>query len=680
MIESYRACDVESMNFDLMASSKPFDWWAYVSYYLPVLRWLPRYNKSSFLGDFLAGVSLASFQIPLVMSLATSLAKLPPLIGLYSVVAAALVYSVFGGVPVLVVGPLPSTAILYGQVVESYLHSGGKLLATEVTATVSVGMSAMLLGAGLLRWGFLDNVLSRALLKGFIGAMGIIMITNQLDIQMGLHDLAQKYPHQSIIDKISFVLEHWKLAHTNTVLVSVITLMIVLLVRKVKTTLVNRFDLASAVYIPELLLMVVVATFLSYYYDWNSLGIDIVGDLTKSLKSSDKLLVNPFHWSRMALYKSVFGTSFLCSVLGFFDSTTATKALGAKYNYNVSSNRELVALGFCNFAITLFGGLPSFGALGRSKVNILAGATTPMATVIMACAVLVAIRWLLAYLYYLPECVLGLSTTIIGLTVLEEVPHDLLFFVSINGYDEVCTLVIVFCTTIFWSVEAGVVLGIVIAVVRVVKHGTRSRIQILGRIPNTSVFRNADELIEESFSSHSEGRGGEEFAEWVAEIQQIEGVLLIKIPEPMNFANLGDLRSKLTRMEKFGTLLMHPSQPSIDGFDRSIKFIIFDCKGMNSIDSSATQTLLEIVQRHFGSGICVSFCRVSTDTRVRERFRKLGICDIVNASYAKFHRNRSSLSLRDIPLVRSFNVATRLGEGFFLSIEEALRAFDVDEY
>lgn len=672
--------DVESIDFDLL-NAKTFDRWAYVTYYLPVLRWLPAYKREFLLGDFLAGVSLASFQIPLVMSLATSLAKLPPLVGLYSVVAASLTYAVFGGVPVLVVGPLPSTAVLYGQVVETLIHdASGKyahLSALDISATLSVGMSAVLLAVGFLRWGFLDNVLSRALLKGFLGAMGFVMIINQLDIQMGLQLLAKHYPHNTILEKLVFACSHWHMAQFETVLLTVVTLAIVLLVRRQKAILVDHYKIKSAIYIPDVLGMVVIATLLSYYFDWESKGIAIVGDLAKAGTSpvNDKtsIFINPFHWSRLSLFKKAFGTSFLCSILGFFDSTTATKALGTKYNYKVSSNRELIALGACNLAISFLGGLPSFGALGRSKVNILAGAITPLATVIMGFTVILAIRYFLPLLYFLPECVLSLSTTIIGITVIEEVPQDVVFFWNISGYDEIVILLIVFCTTMFWSVEAGVILGVIIAVVRVIKHGTQSRIHILGRIPNTTVFRNADELIEESFASHvTDGSHEGSVAEFVAEIEQIEGVLIIKIPEPLNFANMGDLKHKLGRIERFGTLLVHPSQPSSSGFDEgAVKSVIFDCKGMTAIDLSATQELYETVRRYSEkNGICVSFSRVPMQKQVRARFIELGLKGVVNANYERFHRVRSTTSLPDFAAQPT---SANLGKGFFLSIDEALR-------
>lgn len=680
--------DIESINFDLI-TKRNFDWYAYFAYYLPILKWLPLYAKASFLGDFLAGVLLASFQIPLVMSLATSLAKLPPLVGLYSAATVGLIYAIFGGVPVLVVGPLPATAVLYGQMIETVLHlkvpGFADLLPLEVSSTISVGMAGVLLATGLLRWGFLDNVLSRALLKGFIGAMGVIMIAGQLDIQMGLQDLALHYPHKLTLDKLAFAFEHMNKAHVDTVLVTIVTLATVLTIRKLKSVASTRFGFQWVVYFPELLGMVVVATALSCYYDWESLGVKVVGHLGEGSSKGKIALMNPFQLSRIPLLKTVFGTSFLCSILGFFDSTTATKALGAKYNYNVSSNRELVALGVCNLALTFFGGMPSFGALGRSKVNILAGATTPLATVIMSCTILLAIKLFLGLLYYLPECVLSLSTTIIGITILEEVPQDVAFFWTIGGYDEILVLLIVFLTTLLWSVEAGVLLGVIIAVVRVIKQGTRSRIHILGRIPGTPVFRNADELIEESFLSHLDSspstlKDDENLAEFIAEIQQIEGVLLIKIPEPLNFANLGDLRNKLTRIEKFGTLSVHPSQPSVSGFDSgAIKFVIFDCKGMGSIDSSATQALYEIVKRYSEvNNICVSFVRVTTDPQVRDRFIRLGLARIVNKNYGRFYRARSYLLIETTDLARSVNVSAKLGDGFFLSIDEALRAFDID--
>lgn len=672
-------------------TQKRFDRWAYVAYYLPVLRWLPQYQILYLLGDVLAGVSLASFQIPLVMSVATSLAKLPPLVGLYSVVAAALMYAIFGGVPVLVVGPLPSTAVLYGQVIEGLRHEASgqfsQMSALQISAALSVGMSGVLLAAGVLRYGFLDNVLLRALLKGFIGAMGVIMITNQLDIQMGVTRLAQKHPHHSIIDKWRFAVLAWENAHSKTMVVTAITLMLVLVVRHQKRVWVEKYGYKFAVYIPEILAMVVVATALSYVFDWEAQGIEVVGSLVALPleKAPAHVFVNPVTKDSFRLLRQAWGTSFVCSLLGIFDSTTATKALGAKYNYHVLANRELVALGACNLAVAFFGGLPSFGALGRSKVNILAGAATPVATVAMAFTVLGAISYLLPLLYYLPQCVLSLSTTIIGITVLEEVPHDVAFFWRIRGYDEIGVLAAVFSATLFWDVELGVVIGVVLAVVRVIRNGSRSQIHVLGRVPHTRAFRNADELIEESFYAENaleqdlflDLANGSDFA---AAVQQIEGVLIVRVPEPLNFANVGGLRHKLARLEKFGTLLVHPSQPAAT-VPQSTRLVVFDCKGMASIDAAATQELYETVCQYTqGRNIHVAFARVPTLPQVRDRLTDLGIRELVNQGIREYEASRPDGNASPaLSATASTSVSANLGRGFFLSIDEAIRAFGIED-
>lgn len=689
--ELYNKLHLKEKNFsDEDDGGLTFNLYAYLAYYIPILNWLPKYNfQQSFLGDVLAGLSLASFQIPLVMSIATSLAHLSPTSGLYSMIISSIVYAILGTVPILVVGPSPSTALIYGQAIESLIHELKylELSQLEISSCITFCLSGVLLGAGICRLGYLDNVLSRALLKGFIAAIGLIMIINELSTELGLDKLALNHPHLTVIDKVWFLIKYYDHAHILTLIISSITLIIVLSTRYIKDILVNKYKYKQAIYIPELLLMVVVATYLCYHQQWDKQGIEIVGDITPN--NSKFSLQNPFDTSKLRIYKHVFTTSFLCTILGYFDSTTAVKALGAKYNYNVSSNRELIALGMINFIVGVFGGLPSFSALGRSKINLIAGATSPMAGLIMAGSSIIALFYLLPYLFYLPECVLALTTTIIGITVLQEVPSDLIFYWNVRGFDELATFGIIFLATLFWSVEAGVSLGVIIAIIRIIKNSSRSRIQILGRVPHTSAFRDADALIEESFCTYQKNDNDElneneilgsvqngtidKFNNLVAEIEEIEGVLIIKIPEPLNFTNVGDLKSKLVRIERYGSLLVHPSQPSTKDL-KSINSIIFDCKGMNELDSAATQILYEIIKRYTQQDkIQVCFTRVSTNVKCRDKLQRSGIVKLINDSFIeRTYRNSSNSELNNLSLTSS-----TLGKGFYLSIEEALRAIDL---
>jgi MFS superfamily sulfate permease-like transporter len=69
----------------------------------------------------------------------------------------------------------------------------------------------------------------------------------------------------------------------------------------------------------------------------------------------------------------------LLSIIGFVESIAISKTYASAHNYQVSPNRELVALGFANFISSFFGAYPSFGSLARSKVNDVSGARTQLA-------------------------------------------------------------------------------------------------------------------------------------------------------------------------------------------------------------------------------------------------------------------------------------------------------------
>lgn len=664
---------------EILLPQGQLDIYAYIAYYIPILRWLPQYNfKNNLIGDILASLCMTSFQIPLVMSFAKSLAHLPPITGLYSIIVSSVVYPILGTVPVLIVGPAPSSAIIYGQTIEEIQqeHSMSQYSVLEISSAMTAGIGGILLALGFSRFGFLDNVLSRALLKGFLAAMGVIMIINELAVESGINKIAPNEPHLTTIEKLTYFIRHFNQLHPLTFKISSITLAIVMIIRKLKSYLMINKNMRKLVYLPDLLLMIIICTMCCYHFQWYEKGVEIIGDM--SVDGSLEL-VNPFKLSKLGLYKKTFHTGFLCTILGMFDSTIATKSLDAKYNFNVSSNRELIALGSVNFIASILSGLPSFGALGRSKINLMAGASSPMVLLLMAIFTIITTTYLLSYLHYLPDCVLALTTTIIGITVLEEIPEDFIFFWNVKGYPELITFIVVFLTTILWSAQAGVYIGVLISVVRVIRHSSKSNIQILGRVPNTNAFRNVDTLIEESFSNlqipndENQDSVNDRLSNLFAEIEEIEGILIIRIPEPLNFANVGDLKSKFSRIEKYGTLSMHPSQPITREFN-TIKCIIFDCKGMDKIDAPGVQVLYEIIKKYIEQdGINVWFSRVPLNTEVRDKLRDSRIVEMINENTIM-----GSLisSLRSFQGSSSGIITSSLGDGFFLSIEDALKAAD----
>ena len=198
--------------------------------------------------------------------------------------------------------------------------------------------------------------------------------------------------------------------------------------------------------------------------------------------------------------------------------------------------------------------------------------------------------------------------SVVAYSLIEVAPHDLQFFWNIRGWSELFLIFIVFAATVFYSLPLGIACGIGFSLLRVIKHSTRPRIQILGRARGTT----------DQFENVEADSGRLEF---------IEGCLIVKIPEPLTFANTGDLKSRLSRLEDYGTSGAHPALPRIRQPDRN-KNIIFDVHGVTSLDGAGAQVLSEIIDAYRAKGVRIFFCRVpAQSSKVWRLFVSSGIVE-----------------------------------------------------
>jgi MFS superfamily sulfate permease-like transporter len=523
-------------------------------------------------------------------------------------------YAVFGSVPQMIVGPESAISLVVGEAVGPLIAHDDTLDPVDLVSVMSCIGGFYLLGAGLCRFGFLDNVLSRALLRGFISAVGLLMNINSLFEELGLRVTIEDIPQHfhSPYAKFKYLLTHLKYAHTPTALISLIAFITMYGTGKLKKTLISK-GYSNFVFLPEILIVVVVCTILCGVLDWQSLGVEIVG----KIRTSNFTYNNPFTSEMLPLYHSVMSSSFLAATLGFFESTTASKSLGSSYDLPISSNRELVALGAINIFGGMIGALPAFGGYGRSRINAMSGATTTCSGLVMGCVTLLTIFCLLDYIYYLPRCILSVVTTIVGLKLLEEAPPDLRFHWRARGYSEIITFCITVLVSLFYSIEAGVTVGVGYSIIRVIKNSSNSRIQILGRLPGTNTFMNADEPLPDEDGDL---------------LEEIEGCLIVKIAEPLTFSNTTDLKMRLMRLERYGSTKMHPAAPRLRN-EFMNKHVLFDMAGMTFFDSSAAQIFYEILEAYRSRNIRFYFIRVPTKYGIRERLDNSGITKLYGNRY-----------------------------------------------
>ncbi|RXK40370.1 endoplasmic reticulum protein [Tremella mesenterica] len=588
-------------------------------YYVPVTDWLPKYSWHLLTGDAVAGVS--------AMSYANGLATLSPIAGLWSAAIPSLIYGLLGTCRQLSLGPEASLSLLIGQMIRDAVHGDPhttpahpELEAAAIALVTTFQTGLITFALGLLRLGFLDVVLSRALLRGFITAVGIIIFIEQLIPLLGLTSILEHMHDTPTLPlaKLAFLLRHVKYANKTTTILSFTSLAVLIGARVGKQRIMKHPGAGWLKYVPEIFIVVVGTTALTGIFRWDEAGVDILG----KVKGGGGM---PFGWPldkrRMKYFNYTLPTAFVSAVVGIVDSVVAARENGAKYGYPVAPNRELVALGAANLSaafVTGTGSVPVFGSITRSRLNGSIGGRTQMSSMITSATIILSIYFLLPYLYFLPKSVLAAIIALVVYAILAEAPHEIIFFWKMGAWTDFLQMTGTFFLTLFFSIELGLVASVVFSLILVIQKSTQTRIKIIGRLPGTDEWVPVDE---------------DEAAQ-----EEIPGVLVVRIRESLSFANTGQLKERLRRLELYGAEKSHPSD---EPRREHAKALILHMGDVEDIDASATQILLELTSAYVERGVGVHFAHLRTSQM--HKFEVAGITDLLGPTH--FHRDLRSAML-----------------------------------
>ncbi|KIJ15599.1 hypothetical protein PAXINDRAFT_169054 [Paxillus involutus ATCC 200175] len=575
-----------------------------VRYYVPSIAWIPAYSFSLLGGDVLAGVSLAAMLIPQSVSYGTSLAKIGPTAGLFAASIPAIVYSFLGTSRQLNVAAEAALSLLVGQSVTEFRHAypdaaPDKLGFAVATAIgVQVGIFASILG--FLRLGFLDVVLSRALLRGFVTAVAVVITVEQLVPMFGLTALENQLQPESSLDKMFFLVEYvWTHSHRLTTTISFAVLLLLILLRTFKNCFKNTWWIYR---LPEVLIVVVVSTWVSDELQWNQSGVEILGSVP--ISTDGTFFKFPLSSHTHPFLRGTTSTAILITIIGFLDSIVAAKQNGDRFGHPISPNRELVALGAANLVGSFVPGtLPAFGSLIRSRINGDIGARTQVASLVTAALVLLATFFLLPALYFLPKCVLASIICLFVTTLFAEVPHDLMYYYKIEAWTDLAMMFLTFALSIIWNVEIGIVVSLIISLLLVIRRSSKTRMTILGRIPGTDQWRPVTDN---------------------PDAQDVPGTLIVRIRESLDFANTAQLKGRLRKFELYGA---EPAHPSEEPRRQPTRVLVFHMGDVESCDASAVQILHELLEMYQNRGVDLFIAHLRPG--IRETFENAGIVKLL---------------------------------------------------
>ena len=128
---------------------------------LPVLRWAPKYQKQWLRSDFVAGLTLAAYAIPV-----------------------SLAYAAFSTSRHMAVGPTSAISILIGASLGSMVDDTGRQIQLAMATAVLVAVIGFL--AWVFRPGNTVNFISETVLSGFRVGAGLVIISTQLPKLFGV--------------------------------------------------------------------------------------------------------------------------------------------------------------------------------------------------------------------------------------------------------------------------------------------------------------------------------------------------------------------------------------------------------------------------------------------------------------------------------------------------------------
>jgi SulP family sulfate permease len=531
--------------------------------YLPISTWGPGYDRRDLRSDLAAGLTIGAMLVPQAMAYAL-LAGLPPEIGLYASIVPVLVYALFGTSRQLAVGPVAIVSLLTASALAPLFEQGsaGYVSAAALLALM-VGAVHLVLGFG--RLGFVVNFLSHSVLVGFTAAAAIIIGFSQVKHVLGISIPRSEAFYETVH-------EVWKAAgdtHGTTLALGVASIALLLLMKRYVKK------------VPSALVLVVLSILAVQLFDLEDRGVKTVGDIPSSLPAFGLPDLDG------GTIGSLTVTAFVITLVGFMESIAVAKVYARRHRYEVDANQELVGLGAANVASGLFGGYPVTGGFSRTAVNDTAGARTPLASIVTAVLVLLTVVFLTPLFKTLPQAALGaiIIVAVVNLVDVKEMRH-----IAQVKRSDLIGLSVAFVATLVLGIELGILIAVVASMLVVFARMSKPHTATLGRIPDTTSYRNVDR-----------------FPEAITQ----DGIRVIRIDAALSFANAQFVKRRC--LDEAAAIAAEP------------RALVLDASGINDIDATGAETLSEIITELDESPVTLHLCDVKGP--VRDVLRRAGLWD-----------------------------------------------------
>ena len=537
--------------------------------FLPIVDWLPRYDRRWLRGDVAAGIAVTALVVPKNLGYA-GIAGVPLQNGLYAAAAGALIYALFCTSRHISTGPSSSLAAVAGGAV--LVTSLGGDDAAQLVAAITLATGILFLLFALFRLGWIAQFLSKAVITGFLAGAAVDVVIGELPKLTGTSSEGDNAWRELATWIQSLGDIHW-----TTLLVGGVALAVILVLRFVVPQ------------VPGALVLVVGGLLASWLFELGSHGVALVGDVPRGLPSPELP-----SWGIVQDHYAVIGIAASALLLiGFSQTAGDARAFASRHRYRIDVNQESVAQGMANVGAGVFQGMPVSTSLSASSLNESAGAKTPVASLTTGALVVLTLIVLAPVFSVLPKAVLGaviIDAVVFGMIDIGELRR----LYRVTRFDFWIALAAI-VGVLSAGVLAGVVVGVVLSLGWLVYVATRPSMPLLGREPGTQVFRDiVENPADETFP----------------------GIAVVRLDSGLFFATAEALEDRVR---------------GLADRDGQLRALVLDLEGVNFIDSQGASKLAELHRLAEAGGFTLRLARVKP--HVLAVLQADGIVDLIGADH-----------------------------------------------
>jgi sulfate permease, SulP family len=529
--------------------------------YVPILGWIPAYDRADLRPDLVAGLVGWGVMVPVAMAYA-GLAGLPPQVGLVTAFAAMAAYAVFGTSRHLKVTTSSSVAVMSAAVVGALAVAGEPRYA-ELSAALALMVGLFLLLAGVARLGFMSQFLAKSVVTGFVIGLAITVMVSQLPALLGLPSSTG-----GVLQRVLDLLGRGASLSVGTLAVGLSAIVLILVLRRI------------APKVPGALIALVGGIAVSAVLDLSSKGVAVVGTVQTGIPSPSLPVVAIQDIGFLAT--GAMGIVFLALA----ESLGAGRSFASRHGYDLDPDQELVALGASNVATGIFGGFVVDASLSQSATGEAAGARTQLATLLTSALILGTAIVLAPLFADLPKAVLAaiVITSVLSLVDLDELRR----YWALRRTDLVLALTAL-VGVIATSALVGMVIAVMLSLAVILYQASRPYIAHLGLLPGKP--KSYGDL-----SRHPRARA-------------VPEVLILRPEVPLTFVNSGVAKDQIVAAVRAAR-----PQPTV---------LVLDLSATADLDIATIDTFVELLAFLRDMGITLRLAQVRGT--VRDRMRRSGL-------------------------------------------------------